>query len=89
MKNIIIAEPEIQKTKLSPEDEFLILATDGLWDFMKEREVALFIREAMKTTPRAEICNLLVDYAINTKNSNDNISIVIIFFDHPESVDRN
>lgn len=32
MKEWIISEPEMNKIKLTPECEFLIMASDGLWD---------------------------------------------------------
>ena len=32
-------EPDVYKMKLNPEkDKFIILATDGLWDFLKPQE---------------------------------------------------
>jgi len=33
--------PEIQVHSLTKEDEYLILASDGLWDEIKRKEVAL------------------------------------------------
>ncbi len=42
-------------TQLSPDDEFMVLATDGLWDYMTEEEVATFIRTAVQTKPREEV----------------------------------
>jgi serine/threonine protein phosphatase PrpC len=46
---------QIQVTQLSPDDEFMVLATDGLWDYMTEEEVATFIRTAVQTRPREEV----------------------------------
>jgi hypothetical protein len=33
----------------------MVLATDGLWDYMTEEEVATFIRTAVQTKPREEV----------------------------------
>jgi serine/threonine protein phosphatase PrpC len=32
-------EPEIKELTLSPEDKILVIATDGLWEFLSNREV--------------------------------------------------
>jgi serine/threonine protein phosphatase PrpC len=34
-----IAHPEIIEWKLTPEDKFLILASDGVWEFIDSEEV--------------------------------------------------
>ncbi|MQL77489.1 hypothetical protein Taro_009861 [Colocasia esculenta] len=34
LKPVVIAEPEISITERTPEDEFLIIASDGLWDVL-------------------------------------------------------
>ena len=36
MKKVITSQPEISITERQPEDECLILATDGLWDVMSD-----------------------------------------------------
>jgi serine/threonine protein phosphatase PrpC len=38
----ITAMPEITEWQLTPEDKFLILASDGVWEFLESEEV-LFI----------------------------------------------
>ncbi len=37
----IIAQPEIIEWKLTPEDKFVILASDGVWEFIESEEVLL------------------------------------------------
>ncbi|XP_030634180.1 pyruvate dehydrogenase [acetyl-transferring]-phosphatase 1, mitochondrial [Chanos chanos] len=41
----LIAEPEVTYHKLRPQDKFLILATDGLWDLMHRQTVVQVIGE--------------------------------------------
>merc|ERR1712187_872172 len=43
-EQIICSTPDIIIEKLTPEDEFVILACDGIWDVMKNQEVCDFIR---------------------------------------------
>ncbi len=37
----VISEPEIIEWKLTLEDKFLIIASDGLWEFLDSDEVKL------------------------------------------------
>lgn len=39
--------PEIQIIDLTPQDEYLVLATDGLWDFLSAKNVGDIISEHM------------------------------------------
>lgn len=41
---IITAEPDIMTEKRSPDDEFLILACDGIWDCMTNQSACDFVR---------------------------------------------
>jgi len=34
----VTSEPEFHQTKLTPEDKFIIIATDGLWEFVSSQE---------------------------------------------------
>lgn len=36
------ALPEITEWKLTPEDKFIILASDGVWEFIESEEVLLY-----------------------------------------------
>jgi serine/threonine protein phosphatase PrpC len=41
----LISEPEIHKVDLQPNDKFIIMASDGLWDVMSSEEAASFVLE--------------------------------------------
>eukprot|EP00002_Diphylleia_rotans_P008967 TRINITY_DN18979_c0_g1_i1.p1 TRINITY_DN18979_c0_g1~~TRINITY_DN18979_c0_g1_i1.p1 ORF type:complete len:222 (+),score=33.77 TRINITY_DN18979_c0_g1_i1:209-874(+) len=41
--NYISSEPEIQKHKVEWEDEFIIIASDGLWELMSNQEAVDFV----------------------------------------------
>ena len=44
----ILAEPEISEWKFTNEDKFLILASDGVWEFIESEEVLnLFISSVL------------------------------------------
>ena len=37
----MIAEPEVKEWKFTSEDKFLILASDGIWEFIESKEVKI------------------------------------------------
>jgi len=39
----IIAEPEITHWNFTKEDKFLILASDGIWEFIDSEEVRIYL----------------------------------------------
>ena len=44
----LIAEPEVLQFQLSDSDEFLILASDGLWDCMSNDEAIQIVHDTVK-----------------------------------------
>ncbi|KAH8492496.1 hypothetical protein H0E87_021889 [Populus deltoides] len=48
LKPVVIAEPEITFTKREPEDECLILASDGLWDVLSSDLACQVARECLR-----------------------------------------
>ena len=48
LKSVVTSEPEITFTKREPEDECLILASDGLWDVLSSDLVCEVARECLK-----------------------------------------
>ena len=43
----ISAKPDIQVHELSPEDKFIIMGTDGLWDNVKKKDTAKIVNEQL------------------------------------------
>ena len=39
----VLSEPEIQEWKLTPEDKFIVIASDGVWEFIDSPEVILLL----------------------------------------------
>jgi len=77
---LVSAEPEIASMVLSHEDEFLLLACDGLFDVFRSQDAVALARQeliAHKGEP-AEVCRILSDQAIRVRRSRDNVSILII-----------
>lgn len=43
--------PDLKELDLSPDVEFLVLACDGIWNFMSSQEVVDFVRSRLQKNP--------------------------------------
>ena len=75
-KTYVTAEPHIVQQKLNSEDEFLIIATDGLWNVLTHEEVGRIVTE-LKDLPENEIAEKLYAETME-KNCTDNVTIAVI-----------
>jgi protein phosphatase 1L len=87
LKQWIVAEPETKIVKIKPEHEFLILASDGLWDKVSNQEVVDIARPLCMHNNNPEnlaACKQLAELAAS-RGSVDDISVMVIrlrpFFD--------
>lgn len=86
-EQLVSPEPELYVEKRTQEDEFLVLACDGIWDVMPNEDVCAFIRSRFLITSDVElITNQLIDTCFN-KGSRDNMSVVIVAFPNVPAVD--
>ncbi|XP_075169983.1 putative protein phosphatase CG10417 [Haematobia irritans] len=86
-EQMISALPDIKKLIITPEDEFMVLACDGIWNYMTSEEVVEFVRLRLKdeTKKMSEICEELFDACLapNTLGDGtgcDNMTAVIVRF---------
>merc|ERR1712187_344422 len=82
---LVIAEPEIRMQKLTAEDDFLLLACDGLFDVFGNQEAVDFIHTHLSAMPPGEQdpCKTVADIvheAIHERGSRDNVTAVLITF---------
>eukprot|EP00475_Leptophrys_vorax_P013448 TRINITY_DN19854_c1_g1_i1.p1 TRINITY_DN19854_c1_g1~~TRINITY_DN19854_c1_g1_i1.p1 ORF type:complete len:396 (+),score=107.00 TRINITY_DN19854_c1_g1_i1:146-1333(+) len=77
----VIAEPEVLQYKLSENDRFIVLASDGVWEFISNEEAVELVASCF--TPK-EACELLVDESTKRwrreEDVVDDITAVVIFF---------
>ena len=76
LKQYVIADPEIQEEKIDDSLEFLILASDGLWDVFSNEEAVAVVKEVEDPE---ESTKKLVGEAIK-RGSADNITCVVVRF---------
>merc|ERR1712071_204467 len=69
MKEFVVGAPYTTETALDSDDEFLIVACDGLWDVTDDQNAVDLIR---KVTDAQEASRVLLEYAIGNY-STDNL----------------
>ncbi|XP_073274195.1 probable protein phosphatase 2C 38 [Primulina huaijiensis] len=96
-KPILLAEPSIHVQKLYPEDQFLIFASDGLWEHLSNQEAV----DLVNSSPRSGIARKLVKAALQEaakkremrysdlkkidrgvrRHFHDDITVIVLFLD--------
>jgi serine/threonine protein phosphatase PrpC len=82
----VIPDPEITITPLTPDDQFIIMACDGVWDVIDNQEAVNVVRQALAVdSPNLEsAAEELKNHAL-IKGSRDNISVILIDLTVPAS----
>lgn len=74
----VIADAETQQYDLTPADEFLIIACDGLYDVMSYQECVSFCRDLVRSGKHSqEISHLIVSEALS-RGSTDNVTVLFV-----------
>ncbi|KAK8926064.1 putative protein phosphatase 2C 73 [Platanthera zijinensis] len=82
----LISTPQLSSWRLTEKDEFVVLATDGLWDVLSNKQV---IKTVSYAKNRADAAKLLVRRAIRTwmtrypTSKIDDCAVICIFLKHP------
>jgi len=79
---LVIPDPDVTCTKIKPnEDEFIILACDGLWDVLTSQEaVDLVKKDLLQGMSVDNICEHLVNHALQI-GSRDNVTAMVVMLD--------
>ncbi|KAK4800811.1 hypothetical protein SAY86_021298 [Trapa natans] len=76
LKQYVVSDPEIQEEKVDSTLEFLILASDGLWDVVTNEEAVAMVKPIEDSE---EAAKLLLQEACQ-RGSADNITCVVVRF---------
>jgi len=93
-EQIVTAHPDIIMKEVTDDHEFIVLASDGIWDVMTNQDVVEFIRAKFaKNIEPEEVCEQLMDYCLADRVENvgigsDNMTVVIITFKSNGSFDE-
>lgn len=81
-----ICEPEITEHEFKDEDKFLILASDGLFEFISSEEVVNFVKDYYENNDIVNACEFLYSeskrrWLLEDFDNIDDITIILIFFE--------
>mmetsp|Transcript_15836 Transcript_15836/g.29010 ORF Transcript_15836/g.29010 Transcript_15836/m.29010 type:complete len:312 (-) Transcript_15836:9-944(-) len=88
-EQMITAAPEIQSCTLSEEDDFLVLACDGIWDVLTSQELVDFVYSRLSSRSLSSICEELCDRCLSRNlvqtegKGSDNMTVMLISWDIP------
>ncbi|PSR92473.1 Protein like [Actinidia chinensis var. chinensis] len=79
----LTAEPEVQQIMLTEDDEFLIVACDGIWDVMSNEDAVSLVRRGLRRHDDPHQCaRELVNEALRLSTS-DNLTAIVVCFTSP------
>ncbi|KZO90732.1 protein serine/threonine phosphatase 2C [Calocera viscosa TUFC12733] len=76
MKEFVVGSPYTTETELGEDDEFMIIACDGLWDVVDDQSAVELVRNI---TNAQEASAILKQHALDNFSS-DNISVLVVRF---------
>lgn len=77
---LVHADPDISRISVHALDDFVVLATDGLWDVFENDEVVDLIHCALATgdVEQDDVTSLLVEEALR-RGSYDNVTVIVVW----------
>ncbi|EEB08333.1 protein phosphatase 2C Ptc2 [Schizosaccharomyces japonicus yFS275] len=93
-KQIVTAFPDVTTRLISEDDEFLVLACDGIWDCKSSQQVVEFVRRGIAShQPLATIAGNLMDRCIASNSEScgigcDNMTVCIVGILNGMTVDQ-
>ncbi|GJN19171.1 hypothetical protein PR202_gb06414 [Eleusine coracana subsp. coracana] len=91
-KQIVTANPDINIVELCDDDDFLVVACDGIWDCMSSQQLVDFIHEHINTEKSlSAVCERVLDRCLAPSTIGgdgcDNMTMILVQFQKP--VNRN
>ncbi|XP_058786741.1 protein phosphatase 2C 57 [Vicia villosa] len=75
--DLVVARPDIYQVALGSDAEFIVLASDGLWDYMSSSDAVSFVREQLRKHGNTQLaCESLAQVVLDQRTQ-DNVSIII------------
>ncbi|KAE9464719.1 hypothetical protein C3L33_03369, partial [Rhododendron williamsianum] len=75
--DLVTATPDIYQVTLGSDAELILLASDGLWDYMNSSDAVNFVRDQLRKHGDVQLACEALGRAALDRRSQDNVSIVI------------
>jgi len=87
-KQVITANPDINSVELCNDDDFIVLACDGIWDCMSSQQLVDFVHERLNLESKlSAICESVFDRCLAPSTAGgegcDNMTMIIVQFKKP------
>ncbi|CAG7905164.1 unnamed protein product [Brassica rapa] len=79
-KSPLISEPEIKQTTLTEDDEFLVMACDGIWDVLTSQEAVSIVKRGLNRHDDPGRCARELVMEALRLNTFDNLTAVVVSF---------
>lgn len=85
---MITAYPDVRREAITPQDEFLVLACDGVWDMLTSQQCVDFVRQRIGSKPINQIVEDILDRCLAPEIGAhaglgcDNMTAIIVQFKH-------
>jgi serine/threonine protein phosphatase PrpC len=91
----VTATPEVSVHDITEDDAFLVVACDGLWDVMTDRQCAKFVRRSLAAHAEHplqdrvdSVCQALVLSASAVPSNDDDVCAILVAFASTRSADQ-
>ncbi|MCL7027234.1 hypothetical protein MKW94_011341 [Papaver nudicaule] len=89
-KQIVTASPDINTVELCDDDDFMVLACDGIWDCMSSQQLVDFIHEQLhsgSSNKLSGVCERVLDRCLAPSTAGgegcDNMTMILVQFKKP------
>lgn len=80
VKNLVIAQPDTSRLEVTAEDEFLVCASDGIWDVLDfPGAIEIVYKTLREGKGRRACCKEICEEALR-RGTKDNVTVVVVFF---------
>ena len=80
----VIAEPDIIVHELTAADKFIVIASDGIWEFISNQDCINIISKYYECGNIERACDVLLQTSVERWNLDDNvvddITLIVAFF---------
>ena len=81
----LIADPETAELSLGPNDEFVVVGSDGLFERLSNEEIVGLVHDTVKDP---DLCAKRLVTEAMTRGTGDNVSCIVVFLSPRRTLER-